>query len=151
MVKKETIDLQQCLEDLCLSLSHQYLPYHMGLFPFLLDTKPPHFIFGPSMSLYAPFDSLLMFPSKNPSVPYLSVTHRCQASINLAFLCLYTYICIESKLVIVYYHFFPYTFFIYWCSYNKIITENTNKKKGENCADLSWDFHYYTHISISLE
>lgn len=85
MVKKETIDLQQCLEDLCLSLSHQYLPYHMGLFPFLLDTKPPHFIFGPSMSLYAPFDSLLMFPSKNPSVPYLSVTHRCQASINLAF------------------------------------------------------------------
>ena len=104
MVKKETMDLQQCLEDLCLSLSHQYLPYHMGLFPFLLDKKPPHFIFGPSLSLYAPFHSLLMFPSK----PHLFLTYQWSIGVKcqLGFLCLYRYFCIERKLVVVYYYFF---------------------------------------------
>ena len=94
-----------------LSLSHQYSPYHMGLFPFLLDTKPPHFIFGPSLSLYAPFHSLLMFPSK----PYLYLIYQWSIGVKcqLGFLCLYTYICIERKLVIVYFFFFPYTFYLF--------------------------------------
>ncbi len=78
-------------------------PGHMGVFPFLLDTKPPHFILDHHLSIMHHFILCLCSPP-NPFDLYLPVIHPLQ----LGILCLYNYIIfwyILRALVIVYYFF----------------------------------------------
>ena len=128
-----------------LSLSPIFtIPY--GFVPISARHKTTTFHFWAIIEPLCTVSFFAYVPLQTLSVPHLSVIHRCQVSAWLS-LSLYIYLYREETCNCLLFFFSIYILFIYWCSYNKTITENTNiKKRGEKIALTSPKIFIITSI-----